>query len=246
MKNIPLTETEIKEIKDHYTLELEKIQKRANEITNILQKISPSNLKAESPKPIVENKVAEVKVKSVKAKKAEKPVSPVIIAKPAKPVASVKVSVDKKVEAKAAKVKPASNKKSDVVIPKIVSKKAEKPAKPTKVKAEKAAKTADSSKKIRKPNSESKKSLYEAFILDSLKKENKLISSKTLFDSVEKQFNVKAPDYSKMKATVTVILSKTKANGALKDYTQPGIKSKLYGLKEWFDASGKVKDPSKL
>ena len=66
---------------------------------------------------------------------------------------------------------------------------------------------------------------------------------KKIFDAVEKEFNISANDYSKMKASVTVIISKTKANGKIKDFhpEQTSSRTKYYGLSTWFK-NGKPKE----
>lgn len=274
MKNIPFTETEIKEIKDHYSQELDKLQKRANEIRGILGKMEGSKVEIIStPEPVKEKvNIKEKKNLSKKAvkvvpsttsvaplasnaaagvnKKGRKPAVKAIEKKAVKtvekvakkPVLKAVKPVVKPIEAKAAK---------KAVVTKVVttkeSKRALKSAKAEIAKAKIDSKKSESNgKKGRKKSADSKKSQYESFILNLISKQGKLLSSKAIFDAVEKEFKVTAADYSKMKATVTVILSKEKANGQLKDMNQTGTKAKLYGISEWFDDKGKLKDSSKL
>lgn len=89
----------------------------------------------------------------------------------------------------------------------------------------------------------SKHAKYEDFVVNLITKSKKLISSKEIFDAVEKEFNISANEYSKMKATVTVIISKTKANGRIKDFhpEQSSSRTKYYGLTSWFK-NGKPKE----
>jgi hypothetical protein len=277
MKNIPFTENEIKEIKDHYSQELEKIQKRANEIRGIIEKMEGSKVASSvMPEPTVEKIIDKGKRKySRKTEKKEaslisvnEPVKlPEVVAakqKGRKKSSITEVPVPQQV---AAKTKGVSNKKADVTsetktkstkiakksaITKVpiskVSKKALKSAN-AEIKIAKTAKivpVVSVAEKGRKKSTDSKKSQYESFILGIITKQGKLLTSKVIFDSVEKEFKVPAADYSKMKATVTVILSKEKANGQLKDMAQPGTKAKLYGISEWFDNNGNLKDSSKL
>lgn len=127
-------------------------------------------------------------------------------------------------------------------------------AKPTKVKAVKAKTEApkvelpkvktEIVKTVGRPEDlNSNRAKYEEFIVNLITKSKKMISSKEIFDAVEKEFNISANDYSKMKASVTVIISKTKANGRIKDFhpEQTSSRTKYYGLTTWFK-NGKPKD----
>jgi hypothetical protein len=245
MKNIPFTETEIKEIKDHYSQELDNLQKRANEIRGILQKMEGSKVETISKPELVKEKVS-IKGKKNVSKKAVK-VAPAAVIPTIEPVKLKEVaginkkgrkSVVKAIEKKAPITKVVASKES---------KRALKSAKAEIAKAKIVTKKAESNgKKGRKKSTDSKKSQYESYILNIISKQGKLLTSKAIFDAVEKEFKVTAADYSKMKATVTVILSKEKANGQLKDINQTGTKAKLYGISGWFDDKGILKDPSKL
>jgi hypothetical protein len=272
MKTIPFTESEIKEIKEHYTHELERLQKRANEIRGILQKMEGKDVKdiiniatsVTEEKGKIDKKEVANKVKGTAGKS--------IASKPA----NANSALSQKKKTNSSKTEKTSVVKTNVPVTKKISVPNAKKQVITVVKSVKKGKTAKQStntktskdvaiassktkktntsktektgavKKGRAKSPTSKHAIYESFIVEYITKQNKLISSKSLLDTVEKEFKIPAADYSKMKATVTVILSKTKAGGRIKDYPQPGTKTKLYGLIDWFDNSGKVKDLSKL
>ena len=180
MKQIAFSHTEILEIKEYYSKELQKLENRANEIHTILQRIK-------------DLKKSEAKAETVKAVKV----------KPAK-TETVKVE-PLKVETPEVKTEPVK-----VEIVKLA-----------------VGRPKDLNSKVAK---------YEDFVVNLITNTNKFVSSKAIFDAVEKEFNISAKEYSKMKATVTVIISKTKASNRIKDF-QPkksGSRMKCYGLASWF------------
>ena len=190
MKQIAFSHTEILEIKEYYSKELQKLENRANEIHTILQRIK-------------DLKKSEAKAETVKAVKVKPAKTETVKVKPAK-TETVKVE-PLKVETPEVKTEPVK-----VEIVKLA-----------------VGRPKDLNSKVAK---------YEDFVVNLITNTNKFVSSKAIFDAVEKEFNISAKEYSKMKATVTVIISKTKASNRIKDF-QPkksGSRMKCYGLASWF------------
>ena len=134
MKTIPLTENEINHIKEMYAQELERLQKRASEISSMLKKLQ-GKMEAIEEKPIKKVEKAAVKAaKPAKRKYARKNAeTPVTVEKKVKTIEekpkAKRGRPAKKVEVKAgAKAEVKSEKKTGKKI-KIAGKKTEKTAK---------------------------------------------------------------------------------------------------------------------
>lgn len=270
MKSIPLTENELKHIRETYELELEKLQKRTGEISGILKKLKGTATEdAESEE---RNTVKEVPRKNVSVKKE----------KDTPKTESIKVKADTKVKGKRgrppkAKVE-AQTKTNEIVaaekpapkkrgrkpsLKKDIEKtaKAPSPAKAIKalkkskvevkpLKAKKAVatvKNTEPKKRGRKPSDNSKKARWTASILDILNKGGKVLSSREIIGQVMKLQNIPAAELQKTRSIITGSLSDLKLETKkVKTMTVSGKKGELYGLSQWFNELGQLVDPSRL
>ena len=270
MKSISLTENEISHIKELYSQELERLQKRSNEISSILTKLKgPED--AETPaketkaiqkqdkvlkktsKTLKENTKAQSSAKIAKVEKndirkeAEKPK-----AKRGRPFAK-KAEVKLETIAKGKRgrkpkakelvaVEPLKAKKAITVVK---TAKAEKLAKPAKVKKE-VAKSETPAKRGRKKSINSKKSRWTVSILEILEKEGKVLTSREILNQIMTIQKIPVADLGKTRSTVTGSLSDLKLETKrVKSISIPGQKAELYGLAQWFNEAGNLLDQSR-
>jgi hypothetical protein len=261
MKSISLTESEINHIKEMYSQELERLQKRTAEISAMLKKIETqeysqlqtSKIKSEKTVEKVEKVLKSTKkAKPVSAKKKEKATDLKVAKKrgrPAKEKAEVAVIAPLKVkEVAAPKAKRGRKPKTKVTAknqpvaasetakPKDITK-AKAVAKPKKI----AAKPKKETKVVKKKAEKSKKSHWTTSILDLLDKAGKVMTSRQIIDQIMVIQKIADVDRPKTRSIVTGSLSDLKLETKrIKSTAVPGQKGELYGLAQWYDDAGNL------
>ena len=270
MKNIPFTESELKQIKEFYSQELDKLEKRTSEVKNLLKKFDSAD-KVEKAT-TVESKEVKVQAKksgrknatTVKADSKPAEVASSVPVKSTKKVKTAKVAKEKaapkaknvkaKKAVKAAPVatanaaKPAKSVKPVKAAKAPKASKAAKPAKATKVvKSAKASKPAKTDKGTTKREFSGRKANWSEFIINLLKSNNQLLPSRFFVDAAMKRNNLTEKDFIKTRGLIATKLSDMfKNTKTLMLFEQPGKKGGLYGLPEWFDEKGNLLDKSKM
>ncbi|MDP4208058.1 MAG: hypothetical protein Q8928_04505 [Bacteroidota bacterium] len=241
MKTIPLTENEINHIKETYSQELERLQKRAGEIASILKKLGGiSSIEVADPLPTESAPVKNAEVPAIPTKRKYTRKSTIVAA----PVESNEQVIENNIVEmpKKRRGRPAKIKTEETEILEEVVVKAEK-KKPGRKKAEKTTKGT----RGRKKSDDSKRSRWTNAILAILEEQEKLLSSRDIIEEIMKKQNIIASDYNKTRAIVAGSLSDLKhETKRLKTIKNPKIKGSLYGLTEWFDEAGALVDETKL
>jgi hypothetical protein len=259
MKTIPFTESEINHIKELYTQELERLQKRTLEITSLLNKFeSAEKTEVISAKKVTESKTPE-KLKRNKIEKKENSIGNI----PEQPTQTIEAPKAKrgrpfaiKAETDSAKTKKAiiepigkikirGNHKSAEKVKAIVAPKTDRKIK------EKTAKidgkvASEQGKRGRKKEENSKSSQGTAAILQILEKKRKVITSRDIIEEFMKIQNISPAEFNNTRNTIAGGLSNLKLKSKhIKSISIAGQKGELYGLSQWFDDAGQLLDESR-
>jgi hypothetical protein len=275
MKNIQFTENDINHIRETYSQELERLQKRVTEISSLLKKLKSTeeaerkgNGKKTSTK--VSNSL-EKRAKQPTTKASKKQTLPAQEEKPKvkrgrptkiKDVVSTtsakNESIKTKSQNKIAKKgkpgrKPAVKTVKAVAVKPVKAVKAVKVVKKGKKTKEKTAKSIKAATKPtikgkpgRKKSENSKRSRSTASIIEILEQKGKVMGTRELIEEVMKVQNIPASEFAKTRSIVAGGLSELNKTKRINSVSVPGQKGGRYGLKQWFNESGKLIDQSRL
>lgn len=88
-----------------------------------------------------------------------------------------------------------------------------------------------------------KKPIWVPFVLNTIKEKDTLLQSRTLTNLAIEKFKVKESDNQKTRHSVSAALKdQEKKTKKLKCYSINGVIGKYYGLPEWFDNNGIIKE----
>jgi len=236
MKKITLSKEEIEDLKDLYQSEIDRAQRRIDSLKSILKKIEKGDLGDETEVPTPKKRGRKPKV-----------------AKPIESTAPKKRGRPKKVTAEDAKAPEAKEPKKRGRKPKEKPEQAKQVAKkPRKKTAKKKVKPAAPKKRGRKPKSLRKslkqniggeKIKWNNLIIDIFKSSDKLLQAKDLTQAALERLQLPEVEKDRTRMAVATNLTKlTKYDKKVVKYSRPGDKIAYYGLTDWFNEDGSLKD----
>lgn len=269
MKKISLSESEANDLLDLYQSEIDRAQRRINNLKTIIHKLSeghsfehteeepvkvkgkrgrkPKAKVAVEVKPVIKTKeVKEIKEKEI-AKEPKKRGR-----KPKAKVAEIKAEPKKrgpkpKVKAAEAKVK----KEKNTIKEKEIIKKPKKIGRKKKVSKVKAApkKRGRKPKSLRKPikgGKGSEKVKWNDFIIDTITEKNSLMLASSITRAALEKFEIPESDRDRVRMAISTTLTKmVKSDKNISTYSQEGIRGSFYGLAGWFNDNAQLKDEYK-
>lgn len=257
MKKISLSEAEVNDLLDLYQSEIDRAQRRINNLKTIIKKLSEGHsiiepteekhtkVKAKrGRKPKVkeaENK-APVEVKEIKAavkEKAVKAVKKVKAAKNVKPLKEVK-AVAEVVTIQEPKKR---GRKPKAVAEKVESKKKGRKKKAIKVKAT-PKRRGRKPKSLRKPIKSGKgenKVKWNDFIVETITSKNSLMLASSITQAALEKFAIPANDRDRVRMAISTTLTKmVNKDKVLNTFTQKGIRGAFFGLNSWFNEKAEL------
>jgi len=238
MKKISLTETEVKDLLDLYQSEIDRAQRRINNLKNIIIKLSEEQISEEpiKEKPIVKGKRGrKPKVKVLEA--SNKKTTPEVKEKKA---LKAKIITTKKEELKPEIIQEPKKRgrKKKVVEEKVAPKKRGRKKKVATVKPA-PKKRGRKPKSLRKPIKGGKgkdKVKWNDFIIETVTSKNSLMLASSLTQAALEKFQIPNSDRDRVRMAISTTLTKmVKDDKVLTTFTQPGIRGSFYGLTEWFN-----------
>ena len=221
MKKISLSESEVNDLLDLYQSEIDRAQRRINNLKTIIKKLSTGN----TPEQAIE------KPAKVKSKRGRKPKVRLIDAK-----VEVEAKETKKVEAIVpepkkrgrkkkvveVKAKPAKRgRKKKVIIPAVPKKRGRKP------------------KTLHKPikgGTGEKKVKWNDFIVETITSKNSLMLASSLTQAALEKFQIPANDRDRVRMAISTTLTRmVNKDKVLQTHSEKGIRGAFFGLTSWFN-----------
>ncbi|MHC1703873.1 MAG: hypothetical protein AB9846_08195 [Tenuifilaceae bacterium] len=244
MKRISLTENEVKDLLDLYQSEIDRAQRRINNLKNIIIKLSEEQI-AEEPitvKPLVKGK----RGRKPKVKVLEAPLRKDTLEVKEKKAAKVKKITSKKEEIKAEEIQEPKKRgrKKKVIEVKVAPKKRGRKKKVATVKPT-PKKRGRKPKSLRKPIKGGKgkdKVKWNDFIIETITSKNSLLLASSLTQAALEKFQIPNSDRDRVRMAISTTLTKmVKDDKVLITYTQTGIRGSFYGLTQWFNDKAQLK-----
>jgi len=230
MKKISLSEAEVNDLLDLYQSEIDRAQRRINNLKTIIKKLSEGHTVETTPaEPI-----------KVKAKRGRKPK-----AKPAETKATKEAVETKKIKeaVKVEEPKKIGRKKPVVEEKKVEAKKKVRKKKAVKVKAA-PKKRGRKPKSLRKPIKGGKgvnKVKWNDFIAETLTSKNSLMLASSITQAALEKFKIPANDRDRVRMAISTTLTKmVNKDKVLQTYSQKGIRGAFFGLPSWFNEKAEL------
>jgi hypothetical protein len=255
MKRISLSEIEVNDLLDLYQSEVDRAQRRINNLKTIIKKLSKGQTTEKS-----DEKPAKVKGKrgrKPKVKPAEnKVVSETNIIREKglvtrsnkrerkKKAVEVKAAVEEKVVEVKATPKKGSRAKKAVKV-KVVPEKKLKPIKAKKAPKKRGRKPKSLRKPIKGGKGENKVK-WNDFIIETITSKDSLMLASSITQAALEKFEIPNSDRDRVRMAISTTLTKmTNMDKVLKTYSQKGIRGAFFGLPTWFDEKAKLNNDYK-
>ena len=267
MKKISLTDSEINDLLDLYQSEIDRAQRRINNLKSIIEKLSESK----TNEPTIEKKIEKQSVKSIeklKGKRGRKPKMKVVQQIPVvdkkeeikektnKEVPKKILDKDRKSQEKALKEAKAviiveekkepqkrGRKKKEDETKVVKTKKRGRKKKTAKAKAA-PKKRGRKPKSLRKPIKGGKgkeKVRWNDFILETIKSKNSLMLASSLTQAALEKFQIPNSDRDRVRMAISTTLTKmANKDKILKTHLQPGLRGAFFGLSQWFNSKNEL------
>lgn len=244
MKKISLSDVEVNELLDLYQTEIDRAQRRINNLKTIIKKLSEGHsveLNEEKPLAVKGKRGRKPKVKPLEVKVEKE------ITKEPKKIEKKTVEPTKpapKKRGRKPKVKPAEAKvvkATKEIKEKEIAKEPKKVGRKKKISSKKAApkKRGRKPKSLRKPIKGGKgkdKVKWNDFITETITSKNSLMLASSITQAALEKFNIPASDRDRVRMAISTTLTKmANKDKVLKTHTQKGIRGAFFGLASWFN-----------
>jgi len=226
MKKISLSEVEVNDLLDLYQSEIDRAQRRINNLKSIIIKLSEGQ-----PIEIIEE--APIKVKSKRGRKPK-----VKVAAETKAAKKVKEIIEVK-EKEIARVPQKRGRKKKVVEVVAEPKKRGRKKKVVELKVAAPKKRGRKPKSLRKPIKGGKgesKVKWNDFIVETITSKNSLMLASSITQAALEKFEIPNNDRDRVRMAISTTLTKmVNKDKVLQTFSQKGIRGAFFGLASWFN-----------